>query len=272
MVEATDIARRERAEEQLTASLKLNEQLEERVRVLTSQLEVARKELESFSYIVSHDLRAPIRHIKGFCQLLNKSAGSELSPQSRHYLDTIAHAADRMGLLIDGLLMYSRLGRAEMRQSNVSLQHLVEKTIEELQPQADGRQIEWKKGRLPEVQADPSLLRQVFINLISNALKYTRPRQPAEIEIGSFEEDGRETVIYVRDNGVGFNMEHANKLFGVFQRLHSNEEFEGTGVGLANADRIISRHGGRTWAEGKVNQGATFYFSLPKTAHTACRV
>jgi light-regulated signal transduction histidine kinase (bacteriophytochrome) len=214
---------------------------------------------------LSHDLRAPIRHIHGFVGLLIKSAGPELSPQSRHYLDIIAHSANRMGRLIDELLLFTKLGRAEMRQGTVNLQCLLDETVAALQAEAEGRQIVWKKGRLPEVQADPSLLRQVFINLISNAIKYTRPRNPAEIEIGCIEKDAAETVIYVRDNGVGFNMDHAGKLFGVFQRLHSDEEFEGTGVGLANVHRIISRHGGRAWAEGKVNQGATFYFSLPKT-------
>jgi light-regulated signal transduction histidine kinase (bacteriophytochrome) len=161
------------------------------------------------------------------------------------------------------LLNFSRMGRAEMRRTEVDLQDLLEKVIQELQPETAGRNIVWKKGPLPHVQADPSLLRQVFSNLLFNAVKYTRPRDPAEIEIGG-KADPVETVIFVRDNGVGFDMQYADQLFGVFQRLHSKEEFEGTGIGLANVRRIIARHGGRTWAEGKVNEGATFYFSLPR--------
>jgi light-regulated signal transduction histidine kinase (bacteriophytochrome) len=263
LTEEKHLADWQRAEDQPRALIEELNELRAALKERTVQLEAANKELESFSYSVSHDLRAPIRHIHGFVGLLNKSAGSELSPQSQRYLDTISRAAIKMGRLIDALLMYSRIGRAEMRQCNVDLQDLLEETVRALQPETEGRQIRWKKGRLPEVQADPSLLRQVFINLISNAIKYTRPRQSAEIEIGCEEEKGREIVIFVRDNGVGFNQEHALKLFGVFQRLHSEEEFEGTGVGLASVYRIITRHGGRTWAEGKVGQGAAFYFSLP---------
>jgi two-component system sensor histidine kinase/response regulator len=237
--------------------------LEKRVRDRTEELESANKELETFAYSVSHDLRAPLRHIKGYAELLEGSIGSTLSEDDRHSLSSIDRSVGKMDRLIDDLLEFSRTGRAEMRRTRIDLQALLESVLEEIKPETEGRHIVWKKGVLPTVQADPPLLRQVFINLLLNALKYSRPRDPAEIEIGSRVE-GEETVIFVRDNGVGFNMEYAGKLFGVFQRLHSPQKFEGTGVGLANVRRIIARHGGRTWAEGKVDEGATFYFSLPR--------
>jgi two-component system sensor histidine kinase/response regulator len=239
-----------------------NAVLERRVRERTAELEAANKELEAFSYSVSHDLRAPLRHIDGFAELLADSAGATLSEKDRRYLSLIINSVNQMSRLIDDLLDFSRMGRAEMRRTQIDLQDLLEKVIEGLQPETAGRNIVWKKGSLPPVQADPSLLRQVLVNLLINAIKYTRPRNPAEIEIGC-KAGAQETVIFVRDNGVGFNMQYADKLFGVFQRLHSKEEFEGTGIGLANVRRVIARHGGHTWAEGKVGEGATFYFSLP---------
>jgi hypothetical protein len=240
-----------------------NTRLEQQVRERTAELESANKELEAFSYSVSHDLRAPLRHIDGFTGLLNKSIGSTLSETDKRYLNLIVSSVSQMSRLIDDLLDFSRMGRAEMRRIEVNLQDLLEKIIQEIQPETEGRNIVWKKGSLPLVQADPSLLRQVFSNLLFNAIKYSRPRDPAEIEIGCKIEP-EETVIFVRDNGVGFDMQYADKLFGVFQRLHRKEEFEGTGIGLANVRRIVARHGGRTWAEGKVDEGATFYFSLPR--------
>ena len=240
-----------------------NAVLERRVRERTSELEAANKELEAFSYSVSHDLRAPLRHIDGFAELLSKSAGSTLPEADKRYLNLIIKSVGQMNLLIQDLLDFSRTGRAEMRRTRVDLQDLLEKMIGEIQPEIKDRNIVWKKNPLPVVQADPSLLRQVFSNLLLNAVKYTRPRNPAEIEIGC-QVEPEETVIFVRDNGVGFDMQYAEKLFGVFQRLHSKEEFEGTGIGLANVRRIIARHGGRTWAESKINEGATFYFSLPR--------
>jgi len=240
-----------------------NAVLERRVRERTAELESANKELEAFSYSVSHDLRAPLRHIDGFAGLLAKSAGPTLSETDKRYLDLIANSVSQMGHLIDDLLDFSRMGRAEMRRTQVNLQDLLEQVIQELQPETEGRNIVWKKGPLPSVQADPSLLRQVLSNLLFNAIKYTRPRDPAEIEIGGRIE-GEETVVFIRDNGVGFDMEYVDQLFGVFQRLHRKEDFEGTGIGLANVRRIIARHGGRTWAEGKVDEGAVFYFSLPR--------
>jgi two-component system, sensor histidine kinase and response regulator len=240
-----------------------NAMLERHVRERTAELESANKELEAFSYSVSHDLRAPLRHIDGFSGLLAKSAEEVLSETDKRYLNLIINSVAQMNQLIEDLLDFSRMGRAEMRRTQVNLQDLLENAIQELQPEIEGRNIVWKKGALPPVQADPSLLRQVFSNLLFNAVKYSRPRNPAEIEIGCKVET-QETVIFIRDNGVGFDMQYADKLFGVFQRLHRKEEFEGTGIGLANVRRIIARHGGRTWAEGKVNDGATFYFSLPR--------
>jgi PAS domain S-box-containing protein len=244
-------------------------ELEERVQDRTTQLEAANKELESFSYSVAHDLRAPLRHINGFASLLRTSAGLSLSNKSRHYLEEVTAAATQMGRLIDDLLQFSRTGREEMRQERIELSKLVDDSIHQLQPEINGRHILWQQNPLPAVRADPNLVRQVLINLFSNAIKYTRPRDPARIEIGCASENDHEAVIFVRDNGVGFDMEYSNKLFGVFQRLHADDEFEGTGIGLANVRRIIARHGGRTWAEGKVNQGATFYFSFPTPARRA---
>ena len=240
-----------------------NAVLERHVRERTVELEAANKELEAFSYSVSHDLRTPVRHIDGFAEMLDKSVGSSLSEKDKRYLNLIVNSAKQMNRLIDDLLDFSRMGRSEMQRTQVNLQDLLENVIQGLQPEFEGRNIIWEKGPLPEVQADSSLLRQVFSNLLFNAIKYTRPRNPAKIEIGYRVEAG-ETVIFVRDNGVGFDMQYAGKLFGVFQRLHRKEEFEGTGIGLANVRRIITRHGGRTWAEGKVDGGATFYFTLPR--------
>lgn len=240
-----------------------NAALERRIRERTSELEAANKELEAFSYSVSHDLRAPLRYIDGFAGLLVSSTDSTLSEDARHYLDRIVNSTKLMAHLIDDLLEFSRTSRAEMRRVHVNLDDLLENVMQELQPEIEGRHIQWKKNPLPEVQADSRLLRQVFSNLLLNAIKYTRPRDPAEIEIGCTDHPD-EVVVFIRDNGVGFDPQYADKLFGVFQRLHTKEEFEGTGIGLANVRRIIARHGGRTWAEGKVDEGATFYFSLPR--------
>lgn len=251
-----DITERKRAEEKLLA---LHEELQRRA----MQLEAANKELEAFSYSVSHDLRAPLRHIDGFVSRLEQTAGESLGEKSRRYLGIISDSAKQMGRLIDDLLVFSRMGRAEMRNSLVDLEQLAREAMNDFQEETRQRNIVWKNGNLPEVRGDPAMLRQVLANLVGNAVKYTRPREHPEIEIGS-SDSADEFVIFVRDNGVGFEMEYAHKLFGVFQRLHRAEEFEGTGIGLANVRRIIHRHGGRTWAEGKVNGGATFYFSLPK--------
>gem|GEM_PF-804688 len=245
-----------------------NIELEQRVRERTEQLEAANKELEAFSYSVSHDLRAPLRHMDGFAALLAQSETS-LSEKGKNYVGLITNAARQMGQLIDDLLAFSQNSRAQMRLTDVNLETVLGEVIKNLQPEIQGRNIIWKKSPLPHVQGDPALLRQVFSNLVLNAVKYTRPRDPAEIKIGSATETENEVVIFVSDNGVGFDMQYAHKLFGVFQRLHGGEEFEGTGIGLANVRRIIARHGGRTWAEGKIGEGATFYFSLPKPAKNA---
>ena len=234
----------------------------------SDRLETANKELEAFSYSVSHDLRAPLRHISGFVDMLQQHSGPVLDERGQKCVNTIAASARRMSKLIDDLLEFSRMGRAEFGRASVSLDPLVTEVLRELEGEAEGRRIEWRIAPLPSVEGDPAMLRQVFVNLISNALKYTRPRPEAQIEIGARVENG-ETVIFVRDNGVGFSMEYAHRLFGVFQRLHRQEEFEGTGIGLANVRRIIHRHGGRTWAEAEVDRGASFYFSLPQVRESA---
>jgi PAS domain S-box-containing protein len=250
-------------------SLEKIEQLNGDLKRQASVLEAANKELEAFSYSVSHDLRAPLRHIDGFVKMLTKQSGEKLDERSRRYLDIIADSAQRMGALIDDLLVFSRMSRTELHCTNVSNEALVHEAVEGLQMECNGRQIQWKIGALPEVNADGTMLQQVWVNLISNAVKYTRPRQPAEIEIGYNDMGEGEYIFFVHDNGVGFDMQYAHKLFGVFQRLHRSDEFEGTGIGLANVSRIVHRHGGRVWAEGKLNEGATFYFSLPnKTTGT----
>jgi len=239
-----------------------NARLESQVRERTVELEGANKELEAFSYSVSHDLRTPLRHILGYADALKDTVGSSLPEAELTFLNRIAKSARQMNKLIDDLLTFSRAHRTEMQRVPINLQNLLDEVIHELQPEIQGRNIVWEKGTLSQVHADPSLLRHVLSNLLLNAIKYTRPRDPSKIEIGCRIEP-TETVIYVRDNGVGFDMQRADNLFGVFQRLHDKSEFEGTGIGLANVRRIITRHGGRTWAEGRVDEGATFYFSLP---------
>jgi PAS domain S-box-containing protein len=252
-----DISEKKQTEERI---IKLNQDLRNRA----VELEEVNKELEAFAYSVSHDLRAPLRHIDGFLELLKKKMGTELDEQGRHYMDTISEAARKMGLLIDELLSFSRMGRHAMSFQEVALEELVCDVILELEPDAAGRSVEWRIGDLPVVSGDKAMLWTVLVNLISNALKFTYPREKAQIEIGSQPGQDSEVVIYVRDNGVGFDMTYADKLFGVFQRLHRVDEFEGTGIGLANVRRIIARHSGRTWATGELNKGATFYFSLPE--------
>jgi len=234
------------------------------IQAANGKLQTANKELEAFSYSVSHDLRAPLRHVDGFVDLLRKQSAEKLDERSRRYLDIIADSARRMGALIDDLLIFSRMSRMDLRRAKVASESLVHEVWDAQQEEIRGRRVVWKMDSLPQIEADAAMIRQVWANLIGNAVKYSRTRDPAEIEIGCNEEKC-EFVFFVRDNGVGFDMQYVDKLFGVFQRLHRSDEFEGTGIGLANVRRIVSRHGGRTWAEGKVGGGATFFFSLPKT-------
>ena len=228
------------------------------------QLAATNRELEAFSYSVSHDLRAPLRHIIGFVDLLSTRDLSALDEKSQHYLQVITQAAQKMGVLIDDLLSFSRMGRAEMMRTRVDFDQLVRDIVKELSDDARDRKILWEIAPLPALVGDASMLRQVMVNLISNAIKFTRPRPLAKIEIGALQDRPNETLVFVRDNGVGFDSRYVNKLFGLFQRLHSTEEFEGTGVGLANVQRIILRHGGKVWAESALEGGATFWISLPR--------
>ena len=229
----------------------------------SAELTAINEELEAFSYSVSHDLRAPLRHVTGFASLLQRSAGDRLGEKDARYLQTIVDAARRMGQLIDDLLAFSRAGRTQLERKRVSLGAVVREAQHDLIRPDAAPPVAWTVHPLPEVLGDPALLRQVFVNLLSNATKYSSTRQCPTVEVGVQPSGAQETVIYVRDNGVGFDVAYAGKLFGVFQRLHSSEAFEGTGIGLANVRRIIHRHGGRVWAEGAVDAGATFYFSLP---------
>jgi PAS domain S-box-containing protein len=256
-----DISLRKQVEEKF---YKLNRKLEQRVRQRTAELEKVNKELEAFAYSVSHDLRTPLRHIDGFIELLQKKLGNAQDKQARHYMDAISEAAAKMGLLIDDFLSFSRVNRQTMEFRPVVLNPLVRDVIGELEHDTTGRTIHWRIDDLPVVSGHAAMLRIVLANLIENAVKFTRPREKARIEIGSLPGRNSEAVIFVRDNGVGFDMAYGDKLFGVFQRLHRTDEFEGTGIGLANVRRIITRHGGRTWAEGVPDRGATFYFTLPQ--------
>ena len=258
LVMINDVSERNRTQQELE---RLNRELEDRVRSRTEQLEAANKELEAFSYSVSHDLRAPVRHIDGFVKLLEREH-PPATDKAAHYLRTIAASSRRMAALIDDLLALSRTGRAPLEMRAVQLAALVDEVIVDLRPDVARRRIEWKVGELPAVRGDPSLLRVVLQNLLDNAVKYTKLQSKAVVEVGALRLDEGETAIFVRDNGVGFDMRYSDRLFGVFQRLHRDEEFEGTGIGLATARRVIHRHGGRIWGEGEPGRGACFYFTV----------
>jgi len=257
---------RRRVEEDLRKTRDELESVNHELAKRSAALETSNKELEAFAYSISHDLRAPLRHMAGFAELLRTSAAPFLNEKSTRYLTVVLEEANRMGRLIDDLLAFSRIGRAEGHYSTISVQQIVQEAVAEARQDANGRNIVWRVEALPEWYGDRSMLRLVVINLISNAVKFTRTRSEPEIEIGCSERKNDHVVLFVRDNGVGFDMKYSNKLFGVFQRLHSQEAFEGTGIGLATVQRIVHRHGGRVWAEGKVEGGATFYFSLSKLA------
>jgi PAS domain S-box-containing protein len=251
-----DISERKQREEEIR---KLNVELGKR----TSDLEVSNKELEAFAYSVSHDLRAPLRHMGGFTELLQKHIGPTVDEKGQRYMRIILESAKKMGSLIDDLLAFSRIGRAETRETMVILDQLVKEVLSDMQQETDGRNIAWKIGALPNLYGDRSMMKLALVNLISNAVKFTRKQPQPEIEIASMETKPDGVVVFVRDNGVGFDMKYAHKLFGVFQRLHQSDSFEGTGIGLATVQRIIHRHGGRVWAESLVDRGATFFFSVP---------
>jgi PAS domain S-box-containing protein len=252
---SNDITERKRREEEIQ---RLNQELASR----SVEMERANRELEAFAYSVSHDLRAPLRHMSGYAELLQKRASSSLDEKGQHYMAIILESAEQMGHLIDDLLAFSRIGRVEAQMGSVNMNQVIKDAMTDVRRETEGRTIGWKVDAVPDSYGDRSLLRLVMVNLLSNAVKFTRTRKEPKIEIGSWNENG-EVVVFVRDNGVGFAMKYVDKLFGVFRRLHRTDEFEGTGIGLATVQRIIHRHGGRVWAEGVVDGGAAFYFSVP---------
>jgi len=252
-----------KSQEALTCLLEDVNDARKDLEVSKNELEDVNKELEAFAYSVSHDLRAPLRHIDGFAELLRSHSANQLDEKGRSYLGKILTSAQNMGTLIDDLLVFSRIGRQEILKIPVKLNPMIESIRDEFKPELKDRIVSWQIDQLGTVRADPGLIKQVFVNLLSNALKFTRPRKEVKIDVGIKKSDKGEKIIYVKDNGVGFDMKYYDKLFGVFQRLHSSSDFEGIGIGLANVQRIINRHGGRVWAESEVDKGAAFYVALP---------
>ena len=259
------IAAKEKTEESERKLSRLNAELEHRVNNRTSQLEAVNKELEAFSYSVSHDLRAPLRHISGFIEMLKELRTGHSSDEELRYLKIISEGASEMGKLINALLSFSKLNRTELRKTTVRTSVIIKEVIKFFEPETKDRNLTFHIGEIPDSEGDEQLLKQVWINLISNAIKYTRKKPEAIIEIGSSVAE-RETTYFVKDNGAGFDMHYAKKLFGVFQRLHKQSDFEGVGIGLANVNSIVTRHGGRCSAEGEVGKGATFFFCLPNAS------
>ncbi|MFA5850873.1 MAG: ATP-binding protein, partial [Bacteroidales bacterium] len=246
-----------RAAELIIADKEIVIQNEENVKQVAEN-----KELEAFSYSVSHDLRAPLRHIGGFVDLLIKNSASQLDDTGLRYLNIVSESANEMGNLIDALLTFSRLSRTELQKTKIDSKNIVKQVVKTLRDETEGRNIKINISELPDVKGDEILINQVWVNLISNSLKYTRNNEHTVIDIGSTTEKDK-TIFYIKDNGVGFDMKYADKLFGVFQRLHRARDFEGIGIGLANVNRIVVRHGGKCWAESEVGKGATFFFSIP---------
>jgi len=267
---ATNLQQQRSEMERAQAEIRrLNATLEGRVAERTAQLAELNRQLEGFSYSVSHDLRAPLRHMGAYLELLRSESGSSFTAEAGHFLEQISSAIGRMNDLVEDLLAFAKMGREELRRETVAMAELVDEVQREMKRDTEGRDIRWQIEPLPQAFVDRAMLKQVWINLLANAVKYTRERQHAEISVGC-KNLPNELEFYVRDNGAGFDMQHADKLFGVFQRLHTPDRFEGTGIGLANVHRIVARHGGRTWAQAEVDRGATFWFSLPKLANNDC--
>lgn len=258
-----------RANTELKAEITRRKQYETELRTLNSQMKQQIEELEALSYAISHDVRGPLRHIEGFARALADKHPAPADHPAQRYIERIRSSVHHLSDIVEGLLAFSRASRTEMRRERCDMNTLIAEVAEELAPDMDSRVVELKIGTLPDVQADPKLLYQVFYNLMANAVKYSRDRVPALIEVDCIDESGDDLVFRIRDNGAGFDMQYAGKLFGVFQRLHHSSEFEGTGIGLANVKRIVERHGGRVWATGEVNAGASFFVALPRRVRTA---